>query len=378
MVTMNNSIGIYVHVPFCVQKCKYCDFCSFDKSTQDVRADYVSALCSELEREAACVRERTVDTVFFGGGTPSLLSICELDKMLSVLHKNYNVQKNAEITLEMNPATANKEKMKSMHQMGINRVSIGMQSSDDKELELLGRIHTYSDFLRTFDDARAAGFDSINADVMYGIPSQTLSSLEKTLSSLTSLSLDHVSAYSLKIEEGTPFYSMRSELSLPCEDEEYGMYLLCTQMLSDAGYSHYEISNYAKKGKQSRHNLKYWRAEEYLGFGVSAYSYLDSKRYGNSRDISDYIKNGGRCTHTDVDELDTNDKMSEYIMLAFRLREGVSEAEFYSRFGVSFSEKYESQLNKFLNSEYMKHEDGRYFLTDKGMYVSNSILVEFI
>jgi oxygen-independent coproporphyrinogen-3 oxidase len=278
----------------------------------------------------------------------------------------------------MNPATAEKEKLKHFRQLGINRLSIGMQSSDARELSCLGRVHSYSDFLTTFQDAREARFDNINADVMYGIPHQSIDSFKKTLTSLISLSPEHISAYSLKIEEGTPFYTVRDTLLLPSEEEEYEMYCLCHDMLSSAGYTHYEISNYAKDEKHSRHNLKYWHGEEYLGFGVAAYSYFDAKRYGNTDSISEYIEKNGRCEHIDIDTLTPCDIESEYIMLRLRLREGIDDTDFLLRFGVKFSEKYARQIDKFLHTEYMKCENGRYFLTDEGMYVSNSILIEFI
>ena len=375
---MNKELGVYIHVPFCVQKCRYCDFCSFEKSEQSTRKSYVDALCNELIQVSEQARAHTVDTVFFGGGTPSLLSTADIHKISQTLHKYYSVTPDAEITLEMNPATANREKLRAMREMGINRLSIGMQSSVEGELSLLGRIHTYSDFLRSYEDARACGFDNINVDVMYGIPDQSVQSCKSTVSSLIGLGVEHISAYSLKIEEGTPFYRERDTLNLPDEDEEYEMYMSIAEMLSGAGYSHYEISNYAKDSRHCRHNLKYWRGQEYLGFGVAAYSYFNSKRYGNARELDEYISSRGSVSPVDLDELDDSEREREYIMLRLRLREGISDEDFYGEFGVGFSEKYASVLNKFLNSEYMESSDGRYFLTDKGMYVSNSILVELL
>ena len=376
---MMNNIGIYIHVPFCVQKCKYCDFCSFEKTSEKEREDYTCALCNELVKKAKDAKKRRVDTVFFGGGTPSLLSNDQLARIFSCLRENYEIEENAEITLELNPATANKEKFQFLLSLGVNRLSIGMQSSSDGELSALGRIHTAEDFLSTFRAAREAGFHNINADVMYGIPHQTKESFSRTLDTLIAGDCEHISAYGLKIEENTPFFRIRDSLPLPTEDEEYEMYLLAAEKLKDAGYTHYEISNYAKNGKECLHNLRYWRAEEYLGFGVAAYSYFDGVRYGNERDIEEYIKNNGCCEKTDVEEIKTEkDRESEYIMLRFRLHEGICESDFATKFGVSFKEKYQIQLEKFLSSEYMKKEDERYFLTDKGMYVSNSILLEFI
>ncbi len=373
---MNKNIGLYIHVPFCIQKCRYCDFCSFEKTSRKERDAYARALCREIEKEAERVPSRTVDTVFFGGGTPSLLSRESLESIFFSLRKSYKIDENAEITLELNPATVDREKLRYLRSLGVNRLSIGMQSGSDRELRALGRIHSREDFLRTFFDAREVGFDNINADVMYGIPHQTAESLSDTLDTLIGCGCEHISAYSLKIEEGTPFYLERDTLPLPSEDEEYEMYLTCVEKLGTAGYTHYEISNYAKNGRECRHNLRYWRGEEYLGFGVAAYSYLDGVRCGNGYDIKEYIEKNGTTEKTDIDRVD--DRESEYIMLHLRMKEGICDADFCLEFGELFSEKYSAPLKKFLKTEYMEQNNGRYFLTDKGMYVSNSILLEII
>ena len=338
------------------------------------RRQYTLALCRELEKEAERVKGRAVDTVFFGGGTPSLLSCADISLLLDTLAKHYCVKKDAEISMEINPATADVQKLSCIKSAGVNRLSIGMQSAHDCELAALGRIHTHKDFLCTYENARRVGFDNINADVMYGIPNQTCESFHETLKALVSLDCDHVSAYALKIEEGTPFYRDRHTLVLPTEDQEYEMYLDCIKTLACAGFEHYEISNYAKKDKKCRHNLRYWRAGEYLGFGVAAYSYFDGVRYGNGSDVDDYIKNGAHIIDRDL----VSDKESEYIMLRFRLREGVCREEFKKLFGVDFAEKYRDPIERMTHLGYMKINDGRYFLSDSGMYVSNSVLLEFI
>jgi oxygen-independent coproporphyrinogen-3 oxidase len=213
---------------------------------------------------------------------------------------------------------------------------------------------------------------------MYGIPEQTLSSFERTLKGVVSLKAEHISAYSLKIEENTPFYRMKNELSLPDEDEEYAMYLSCADTLTRAGYSHYEISNYAKEGRECKHNLRYWRGLEYLGFGASAYSFFEGKRYGNPSLVSEYTEKNGECEKTDIEELSLRDEEYEYIMLALRLREGVSDVEFARRFGIPFSEKYKEIIKKLEKSEFFLSKEGRFYLTDRGMYVSNSILCELL
>lgn len=373
-----DKIGLYIHVPFCVKKCNYCDFCSFDTLKSDERDLYVSALCRELIHESEKLNGRKVDTVFFGGGTPSLLNEKQFENIFSVIGKYYTRTDQAEISAEINPATASYDKLRLMRGLGINRLSIGMQSSIDSELSLLGRAHTASDFYTCFESARAVGFDNINVDLMYGIPAQTLSTFEKTLDSTLSLGCEHISAYALKIEEGTPFFKNKASLLLPDEESEYGMYMLCVEKMKDAGYFHYEISNYAKANFECRHNLKYWRSLEYIGVGVCAYSYFENERYGNISSIDDYISNSGVCQKTDVEYIGERERENEYIMLALRLGGGIDDVEFKKLFGVSFFDKYSSAVNLFKDSEYAEKKGTKFSLTDKGMYVSNSIICEFL
>jgi len=372
------SIGLYIHIPFCIKKCNYCDFCSFDDLKAEERDMYVSALCNELARESEELHGRTVDTVFFGGGTPSLLNENQFENIFSVIGKYYKRTESAEISAEINPATASAEKLRFMHNLGINRLSIGMQSLNENELSALGRAHTVRDFYNCYESARNAGFDNINADVMYGIPEQTLSSFEKTLDITLSLGCEHISAYSLKIEEGTPFFKNKASLVLPDEDSEYAMYLMCAEKLEQAGYFHYEISNYAKAGRECRHNLRYWQEREYIGAGASAYSYFKNKRYGNTRNIADYISNSGICEKVNVETIGEREREYEYIMLALRLGRGIDDNEFKKLFGSSFFDKYEDKVNLFANSEYAERSGTSFHLTDKGMYVSNSIIYEFL
>jgi oxygen-independent coproporphyrinogen-3 oxidase len=378
MMTNKKSLGLYIHIPFCVKKCNYCDFCSSDRIGQEDKRAYVNALCLELERESEKAKNYEVDTVFFGGGTPSLLSSSQLDAIFRILHNSYAVSPDAEISMEVNPATVDREKLSFIKSLGVNRLSIGMQSLNENELKILGRAHSEKDFYSAYDDARGVGFSNLNVDLMYGIPEQTLSSFERTLKGVVSLKAEHISAYSLKIEENTPFYRMKNELSLPDEDEEYAMYLSCADTLTRAGYSHYEISNYAKEGRECKHNLRYWRGLEYLGFGASAYSFFEGKRYGNPSLVSEYTEKNGECEKTDIEELSLRDEEYEYIMLAFRLREGVSDVEFARRFGIPFSEKYKEIIKKLEKSEFFLSKEGRFYLTDRGMYVSNSILCELL
>lgn len=339
---------------------------------------YIDALCHEIGREAERAKGYTVDTVFFGGGTPSLLSESQIHKIFSSLNESYDVSNDAEISMEVNPATVNEKKLLFIKSCGVNRLSIGMQSLNENELRILGRAHGEKDFYSAYYDARSAGFDNVNVDLMYGIPEQTEKSFGKTLEKVVDLCPEHISAYSLKIEESTPFYRMRNDLALPDEDEEYAMYLSCVETLLQNGYSHYEISNYAMTGRECKHNLRYWRGKEYLGFGVSAYSFFDGKRYGNALDFSSYAENDGMSERTDEEELSICDLEYEYIMLSLRLREGISDCEFEKRFGIPFSQKYKEIIRKFENSEFFESKQGRFYLTDKGMYVSNSILCELL
>ena len=339
---------------------------------------YVNALCFELEREGERAKNYEVDTVFFGGGTPSLLNESQLEAIFRILHNSYTISPDAEISMEVNPATVDRKKLSLIKSFGVNRLSIGMQSLNENELSILGRAHGEKDFYLAYDDARGVGFSNLNVDLMYGIPEQTLKSFERTLKIVTELNPEHISAYSLKIEENTPFHQMKNNLSLPDEDEEYAMYLSCADTLSRAGYSHYEISNYAKEGRECKHNLRYWRGLEYLGFGASAYSFFEGKRYGNPSLVSEYTENDGVCEKTDIEELTLRDEEYEYIMLALRLREGISDVEFARRFGIPFSEKYKEIIKKLEKSEFFLSKEGRFYLTDRGMYVSNSILCELL
>ena len=370
------TLGIYIHIPFCVQKCKYCDFCSFPRSDAETVERYVSALCRDIKMKGECCGEYLVDTVYFGGGTPTLLKTEQFEKVMLSVRNSFSLTEDCEITTECNPATADREYFSAIRKIGINRLSIGLQSADETELRALGRIHGYGDFVNTYKDARSAGFDNISVDLMYGIPHQTLGSFRKTLSEIVSLSPEHISAYGLKIEEGTPFGRMADTLALPDEDTEYEMYTACTDHLSKFGYSKYEISNFARQGYESRHNLKYWNAEEYLGFGVSAHSYFGDERFANSRDINGYIN--GENIVCDKRLISSCEKVTEYVMLRMRLRDGVSHSEFRKRFGVDFSETYHDRLEKYILGGYVENKEGKTYFTDKGFFISNYILSDIL
>lgn len=366
-------IGLYLHVPFCVRKCNYCDFCSYREADIpiSVREAYIDALVTEI-RGYQRMKRISVDTIFFGGGTPSLLEPRELDKIFGAISSTFDICPSAEITLEANPGTLTEQKLECYKIVGVNRLSIGLQSIHENELKKLGRIHLYDDFLESYKTARMLGFDNISVDLMYGIPEQSLKSFAETLDTVIALSPEHISAYGLIVEEETPFYTMRDRLVLPTEDEECDMYDLAVSKLSAAGYSHYEISNYARQGRASRHNLHYWRREEYIGVGVAAHSYFCGARYSNAPSLDAYLRGDSREYDTDTDA------SFERAMLALRLAEGLSLSEYESEFSHSFLDGREASVSRYVSLGYMKLEGECLALTDSGMYVSNAILSDLL
>ncbi len=373
----DRNLGIYVHIPFCIQKCKYCDFCSFSKKDDSIKRKYADTLVKNIEAYSAYFADRCVDSIFFGGGTPTCLKTDDLCRILKCINSQYNVSNDAEITIECNPATADRKDFSALKKSGFNRLSLGLQSVHDNELSALGRIHSFEQFKQTFFDARLAGIENINVDLMYGIPFQTKNSFEETLKTLIEISPEHISAYALKIEPGTYFFENIKSLSLPDEDEEYEMYKLADQMLSAAGYEHYEISNYAKNAKRSRHNVKYWSLDDYIGFGVAAHSLINGARYSVGNSINDYISSP--ISYYDVEEqLKENDIIEEYIMMRLRLKDGFSTEEFRKRFSSAIEEKYIERMKPFIKSGHIIVSNGSYSLSTDGMYVSNYILSEIL
>ena len=366
--------GLYVHVPFCIKKCNYCDFCSFSGLSADEKNAYINALCDEIISYKGL--GISIDTIFFGGGTPTLLTVGDIKKIVDTIKASFIVDEDAEFTMEANPGTTNYEKLEGFVKNGVNRFSIGLQTIHEKELEKLGRIHTYDDFLKTYNDLRKLGIHNINIDLMYGIPHQTKESFMQTLRSVCEISPEHLSVYGLILEEGTPFYNSVSELSLPSEDSECDMYDLACQVLAKYGYVHYEISNYAKSGYESRHNMKYWACSEFIGVGASAYSYLDGKRFGNTRDIYKYIEKLGISEYTDT--VDFESEKYEYCMLALRLKRGISLSEYHRLFSEDFMVGREDVISRLVDSGYINNECDSISLTEKGFYVSNYIITELL
>jgi len=368
-------IGIYVHIPFCKRKCNYCDFCSEAADEEKIKC-YVDALCEEIKLFTSKKKIR-VNTVFLGGGTPSVLDVKSFKKVFFTLRESFDILSDAEITVEVNPGTVTEEKALAFVNEGVNRISIGLQSIHENELKKLGRIHNFEDFLNTYQLFKTVGIKNLSVDLMYGIPEQTISSFEKTLKKITELKPSHISCYGLIIEEGTPFFKNRDNLNLPSEEEEYEMYSLAHKMLTERGYRHYEISNYAKCGFTSQHNLKYWRDEEYIGFGISAHSYFEGKRFYNTSNFSEYFTLDRAKYNKEESEQKGIDPF-EYAMLALRLDDGFSLTEYEKLFGKSFLNGNEEKIKRLSELGFLRINGDRISLTHEGFYLSNSILSDLL
>lgn len=389
---MKQELEIYIHIPFCVQKCAYCDFLS-GPAGKEAQEAYVRALQREISAASKTAEEYEVSTVFLGGGTPSILPPEAVDGILRTVQESFLISPDAEITMELNPGTDGKEKMEAYRKAGINRLSIGLQSADDGELCTLGRIHTWQDFRNTYEEARKAGFANINIDLMSAIPGQTLASYEQTLERVCSLSPEHISAYSLILEEGTLFWKWYEKTDhpkdhppLPDEETERQMYERTKEILHGYGYERYEISNYAKKGKECRHNIGYWRRIPYLGFGVGAASLFEEQRWSNLRDRKKYVEiwseNESReallLTREEVGKLSEREAQEETMFLGLRMMEGVSEAEFAARFHYTVEEIYGDEIRKLEQEHLIQRKQGCIALTDRGIDVSNYVMACFL
>ena len=367
--------GLYVHIPFCIRKCNYCDFCSFGGASREEILRYKQALIEEIAEYAK--KRIRIKTLYFGGGTPSILEPSDFSEIIEAIRRGFDIEADAEITVEANPGTLTEEKLSVYRALGVNRISIGLQSSLDDELQILGRVHSFEDFLKAYKMARDAGIRNINVDIMYAIPSQTRESLQKTLDRVISLSPEHISAYGLIIEEGTPFFEKRASLDFPGEDTECEMYEYITKRLGEAGYTHYEISNYAKPGCESRHNLVYWQMGEYIGLGLNAHSYFENSRYSNTADMKEYI-GAERAEYRVVEKRADEDSEREYIMLSLRLAGGIDEAEYRHKFGREFRQGREAAISRLLGLGLIEESDGRIFITERAFYLSNRVILEFL
>ncbi len=403
------DLELYVHIPFCVKKCAYCDFLSAPAGEREIRA-YTDALIREIRARGENHKDYRVRTVFLGGGTPSVLSGGDAARIFRALKKSFDIAENPEITLEVNPGTVTEEKTAAWKNAGINRISIGLQSVNDRELKMLGRIHTFREFLNTWKLVRRAGFNNVSIDLISAIPGQTVQSWERTLRTVAELGPEHISAYSLIIEEGTPFYTLYGDGKenagdssfppLPDEDEDREIYQRTASVLNEYGYHRYEISNYAREGYECRHNLGYWERKEYLGLGLGASSLIRECRFHNTADMEKYMHvygSGGKaaegeensacsCMKTEeqnstleeIEKLSVEDQMEEFMFLGLRKTAGISPEDFRRSFDRNIMDVYGEKLIKLEKQGLIRNSGARIRLTERGTDISNYVFSEFI
>ena len=377
---MSGGMELYLHMPFCVRKCAYCDFLSFPSGAETQRM-YAKRLMEDIDVMGKRYGEIPVETIFIGGGTPSVPDSGLIVEIMEHVRHAFHVADGAEISMEANPGTVTREKLTDYRKAGINRLSFGLQSANDRELKLLGRIHTWAEFLESFTLARECGFANLNIDLMSALPGQTCESWKETLSRVTDLDPEHISAYSLIIEEGTPFGERyggeEGRKLLPDEDSEREMYHETKRFLKDCGYERYEISNYAKPGRECRHNIGYWTGVPYLGLGLGASSYLDGCRFTVNPDMKQYLEEKPGM-FADIEKLTKKDMEEEFFYVGLRMTAGVSLSEFERRFGISAKEVYPGLMETFVKEKAARFEGDRFVLTDYGLDVSNYIMAQFL
>lgn len=375
---MSRPLGLYIHIPFCRSKCAYCDFYSLAQSEERMDA-YVSALCSSLRAAAPHAAGYLVDTVYCGGGTPSLLGAQRLAELLQTAADCFPLAPDAEITFEANPESARDEAaLRTLRDAGFNRISLGMQSADDSELRAIGRIHTARDTVLAIKAARRAGFDNLSLDLIYGLPEQTLERWQRSLDAAIALAPEHLSCYALKVEPGTPLYAQRDTLALPDDDAQADMYLYTAETLAAKGYEHYEISNFAQPGYASRHNLKYWALSEYLGFGPGAHSDFGGRRFAVARDLAAFLAGGS--TYSEDSAIDARERVAERVMLGLRTARGIAADELRLPFGTADEPPFpfddaEAVLRECAAHGLAEQNAGRWRLTVRGFLVSNAIIL---
>jgi len=403
MITKKQPLALYVHIPFCVKKCNYCDFLSGPATRQSQEA-YVDALLHEIRSYRCLAQEYQIQSVFLGGGTPSAIEACHITRIMRELESVFGFmaagQREIEITMEMNPGTVDEDKLLEYYQAGINRISFGLQSANDEELKMLGRIHTYEQFVENYRSARKAGFKNINVDLMSALPGQTIDSFTDTLEKVMELQPEHISAYSLIIEEGTPFYELFGEDSeahpdkqIPSEEDDRRMYDLTRQRMHEYGYERYEISNYAKPGYECRHNCTYWQRGDYLGIGSGAASLINHCRYSNLRELHEYmeaamgsydledvdsIRKYHEQIHAEEEALSIQDEMEEFMFLGLRMMKGVSLGEFRQYFHKELYDVYEETIKRLQKEKLVTLEQDRLKLTLRGIDISNYVMSEFL
>ncbi len=373
------EIGIYIHIPFCIKKCEYCDFVSYCNKKEYV-PQYINALKKEIKNNIN--KEYKITTIYIGGGTPSSIEENYIADIIGTIKLNMNEEnlkdfENIEVTIEVNPGTVNKEKLQVYKKIGINRLSIGLQETHNELLKSIGRIHTYEEFIKTYNLARKIGFNNINVDLMIALPNQTIQDIKENLEKITKLNPEHISVYSLILEEGTPFYNKYNEnkIKLPDEELERNMYWYVKNTLENNGYMHYEISNFSKKGFESKHNMNCWNQEEYLGFGVAAHSYNNRIRYSNTNSIEEYIKGSNKIIH---EEQTLEDMQKEYMLLGLRKIEGINIQKFKNKFAQNPIFIFKEQLNKLVAEELIIVDGNEIKLTNKGLDLANIVWEEFV
>lgn len=379
------NLELYVHIPFCMKKCAYCDFLSFP-AEERIQENYVKSMLAEIRSYGPKCKGYQVSTIYIGGGTPSWLNEKLIQDIMIEIRKHFDVESDAEISIECNPGTLTEKKLEVYKEVGINRISMGLQSTDDEELRLLGRIHSFQQFLKSYELVRNVGFENVSVDLISGLPGQTVRKFVDNLENVIRLKPEHISVYSLIIEKGTPFYEMykfdavkqhagmKTEF-LPSEDEEYGIYKATQVVLAEAGYKQYEISNYARSGCECIHNIGYWTRENYIGFGIGAASLFENVRFTNTSDIYEYIK--GKYVETE-EQLTRKAQMEEFMFLGLRMNSGIYRAEFEKAFGTPIEAIYKEQIDYLKSQDLMKAKEGRIFLTDKGMDLSNYCMSKFM
>ena len=383
ILTKSNNktpLGIYIHVPFCRSKCQYCDFYSLSSKDDKLMDGYLNAICAHVKEAGALAPAYKVDTVYFGGGTPSFFGAEGMATILTYIRRSFDVDNNAEITFEANPDSVTDKLLKRLRAEGFNRVSLGIQTDDDEVLRKLGRPHTFANAVTAYHRIRKAGFRNVSVDLMYGLPGQTLRAWRETLEHVLTLNPEHISCYGLKVEEGTPLYEYRDYAKLPDDDAQADMYLAAIEMLKAYGYRQYEISNFARKGLYSKHNMKYWTGGEYLGFGPSASSDFAGKRFTLCRSVQEYIsgiKNQDQIID-EVQEIPLRERAGEYLMLRLRTFNGINAEDYERNFLLPFA-PLEDILEKNRDFGYaVRTEDGRWHLTPKGFLLSNTIISDLL
>lgn len=378
---MKKKLGIYIHIPFCTKKCGYCDFYSVTWNEIQEHT-YIQAAVNEIKSYSNLASKFVVDSIFIGGGTPSIINPQNLENLISTIRNIFTVEDDCEISMEANPNSLN-DNLKTYREIGINRLSIGIQSLNDSILKNIGRIHNSKEALEAIDRSKSFGFDNINVDVMFNIPGQTIDDINDTINQLVNKDIKHISFYSLKLEKGTPMYSLEQskEIIMPDEDIERDMYYAGRQIMEKHNLKQYEISNYAMKGYECRHNLKYWNQDEYIGIGPSAHSFLGKIRFKNPSDLTEYILNGdedGIFERNIQEVMNKEDLIFEYIMLRLRLTEGLKFIDFKKKFSINFKEAYNEQIDNLTKNNLIELDEDAIWLTKRGMDISNYVFSQFL